>query len=84
MTLWTLATQYYGVDWLLLVCAMLGIVLIGDRRREGFLLGMVSCMLGIVFSVQIGSIANGISSFLLLCVYCRGYWRWSKAVIVTS
>ncbi len=84
ITLWSLAARYYGVDWLLLAAAIAGIMLLGDRKKEGFVLGMISSLLGIIFSVQIGSIANGMSSFLLLCVYCRGYWRWSRAAIVAS
>ena len=70
--------RYYGVDWIVLCTVFLGIFLLGERNKEGFLLGMVSSMFGLVFSVQVGSVANGIASGVLFFLYLRGYLRWIR------
>ncbi len=70
------AFQYYGVDWFVMLTVFAGIFLLGDRKRTGFIVGMLSAATGIVFSYQIGSVANGISSLVLLGLYLRGYMHW--------
>lgn len=68
--------QYYGVDWLITLTAFTGIFLLGEKKKEGFILGMISSAVGIIFSFQIGSIANGITSLVLFFFYLRGYIKW--------
>lgn len=70
------ALQYYGVDWLVMLTAFACLFYLGEKNRTGFLVGMVSASAGLVFSYQIGSIANGISSMVVLFLYLRGYLRW--------
>ena len=53
---------YKGVDWLIAISVFAGIFLLGDKKREGFILGAVSSALGIIFSIQILSVANGLVS----------------------
>jgi hypothetical protein len=69
-------TRYWGVDWALAVFALASIFFLGDKRRLGFAVGMASCVLGIIFSWQIGSIANAITSTVLLAMYLRGWIKW--------
>ena len=73
------AFQYYGVDWAVTVTVFAGIFLLGDKKRAGFLIGMLSATLAFIFSFQIGSIANGVTAFILFSLYFRGYWKWRKA-----
>ena len=75
------ALQYYGVDWLIMLTVFAGIFLLGNKRREGFLIGMISALFGLIFSFQIGSIANTIASVVLLGLYLRGYLAWKQVAI---
>ena len=69
---------YKGVDWLIAISVFAGIFLLGDKKRLGFILGAISSVLGIIFSIQIKSIANGLVSIVLLFLYMRGYFNWKK------
>jgi hypothetical protein len=68
--------KYHGVDWLVTITVFLGIFLLGEKRSSGFILGMISTVLGLIFSYQIGSLANGIASVALFIVYLRGFIKW--------
>ncbi len=70
--------QYYGVDWLITFLTFGGIFLIGDKNKKGFILGMLSSLLAFIFSFQIGSIANGVTSIFLFGLYLRGLINWTK------
>ena len=70
--------QYYGVDWLITFLTFGGIFLIGDKNKKGFILGMLSSLLAFIFSFQIGSIANGVTSIFLFGLYLRGLIIWTK------
>ncbi|MFH1253294.1 MAG: PnuC protein [Candidatus Uhrbacteria bacterium] len=70
--------QYYGVDWLITLLTFVGIFLIGDKNKKGFIFGMSSSLLALVFSFQIGSIANGVTAIFLFGLYLRGLINWVK------
>jgi hypothetical protein len=72
--------QYYGVDWIVMLTVFLGVFLLGEKNREGFLLGMTSAFFGVIFSIQIKSVANGIASLALFFLYLRGYLQWIRSV----
>lgn len=74
------AFQYYGIDWVITLTGFTAIFLLGDKKREGFILGMIASLFGLIFSIQVGSIANGISSTVLFALYGRGYVRWIRGV----
>lgn len=78
LTLNHIALQYYGTDWIVMVTGLAGTYLLGNKRRTGFLLGMASAAFGILFSMQIGSVANGITSVTFLLLFLRGYLRWGS------
>lgn len=72
------AFQYYGVDWTVTVLVFAGIFLLGDKKKAGFIVGMVSSIFALIFSFQIGSIANGATSVVLFVLYLRGYLKWKE------
>lgn len=72
------AFQYYGVDWIVTVLVFAGIFLLGDKKKAGFIVGMASSVFAFLFSFQIGSIANGVTSVVLFVLYLRGYLKWKK------
>lgn len=74
----SLLGKYYGVDWILMLTVFVGIFLLGEKKKLGFIVGMLSAVFGLIFSIQIASVANGVSSFVLLALYMRGYLRWTR------
>jgi hypothetical protein len=74
-----IATQYYGVDWAVTVTVFISMFLLGDKKIAGFIMGMFSTLLALVFSFQIESIANGITALVLFALYLRGFLKWRGA-----
>ena len=70
------AFQYYGIDWIVTATVFIGIFLLGDKKKAGFIVGMVSSTFAFVFSFQIGSIANGVTAAVLFILYLRGFLKW--------
>lgn len=75
---WHSAFSYYGVDWMITLTVFTGIFLLGEKKKEGFIVAMTSSIFGLVFSYQIGSIANAVTAVVLFLVYLRGYLLWLK------
>ena len=73
-----LAFQYYGIDWIVTLTVFAGLFLIGDKKKFGFVMGMISAIFAFIFSFQIGSIANGLTAIVLLGLYLRVYLKWQK------
>ena len=72
------AFQYYGIDWIITLLVFAGIFLLGDKKKAGFIVGMISSVFAFLFSFQIGSIANGVTSVVLFVLYLQGYLKWKK------
>jgi nicotinamide riboside transporter PnuC len=73
---WAYVTHLHGVDWVIMATGLGSLALLGSRRRCGFLLGMLSAAFGVVLSVQIMSLANGLTSVLMVFLHLRGYRLW--------
>jgi len=71
-----IATQYYGMDWAVMATVFISMFLLGDKKIAGFIMGMFSTLLALVFSFQIESIANGIMALVLFALYVRGFLKW--------
>jgi len=74
-----LAFQYHGIDWIVTLTVFAGLFLLGDRKRAGFIVGMISSAFAFAFSFQIESIANGVTAVMLFFLYLRGYLKWRRA-----
>lgn len=72
------ALRYGGIDWVVTITVFVGIFLLGDKKKLGFAVGMISAAFAFIFSFQIKSIANGITAIVLFCLYLRGYINWNK------
>ena len=76
--LFGLLLRYSGVDWIVTCAGFTSLYLLGNKCRTGFLFGTIAAAFGILFSYQIGSIANGISSTAFLVLNIRGYLKWRE------
>ncbi len=71
--------QYYGIDWIVTLTVFIGIFLLGEKKKMGFIVGMISEVFAFVLSFQIKSVANGVTAIILFSLYFRGYVRWVQS-----
>lgn len=73
-----LAFKYYGADWLAMVTSFLFIYLIGHKKKEGFIFGIIANLSWMAFGVMTESIANLITNSVLIVLNIRGYLKWTN------
>jgi len=71
-------TKFYGFDWLASIGILLGIFLIAEKRRIGFLVMAIGSLLWIAYAVITGSAAQIISNIILVIINLFGWWKWKK------
>lgn len=74
--------QYYGLDWLSVILGLMGTYLLGEHRKEGFLLIVMSVSCAASVAVMAETYAFLIANIAAIFLNIRGYIRWShkKAV----
>lgn len=72
----TLATQYYGVDWLLFVLVLIHMYLLGERRREAWLVGIAVVTCAFVFGILVGSVATMTMNICFCMMHIRNWLKW--------
>lgn len=70
--------QFYGIDWLATACGLLGVYLIGNKNKIGFVLFMIASMSWITFGILTGSVAVIIGSTIFLMMHLRGLLKWNR------
>lgn len=70
--------QFYGIDWAATICGLLGVYLLGNRNKLGFVLFMFASLSWVTFGVLTGSIAVIIGSSIFLMMHLRGFLKWNK------
>jgi nicotinamide riboside transporter PnuC len=74
-----LVLKYYGVDWLEMIMSFLFVYYIGNKKRYGFIFGIVANLAWMTFGFMTGSIANIIANFVFIAPNLRGYIKWGNA-----
>jgi hypothetical protein len=70
--------QYYGIDWLAMLMSLSVIFFIGDKKRYGFLIGIIGACAWI-FTNYLAHVWPGvILNIILIGLYTRGYIKWGK------
>ena len=72
------AFQYYGIDWLATACGLLGVYMLGNKNRVGFVLFMIASASWVTFGVLTQSIAVVLGSLTFLIMHLRGLLKWSR------
>lgn len=72
-------TQYYGADWGGMLFTMVFLYLVGLKRRNAFLYGLVANLCWFVYAILSESVANGLANIIFAYLNIRGYIKWGKA-----
>lgn len=71
---------YYGLDWVAFFCGLLGMYLISEKNRWGFLVNFIACCAAfyIAFvSMQMGFVMY---NFVLVFLMIRGFRNWNDEI----
>lgn len=75
---WSLVSHYYGADWASAACTLVGMVLLGNKKRSGFIFYLLACLAGLFFAVMAGSLPLTALNIALMAISVRGFLRWGK------
>jgi hypothetical protein len=53
---------------------------LGEKRRAGFVFGVLASISWLTFGVLAGSIANVIANIIFIALNIRGYVAWQKNI----
>jgi hypothetical protein len=68
--------NYYGLDWIAMLLTFGSIYWIGERRRMGFVLGMIGNMFWFAFGIFADSPATLVANLIIFLLNLRGYLKW--------
>ena len=68
--------SYYYIDWIAMLLTLLSIYLLGQKKANGFLLGMLANIFWLIFGCFAQSLATIIANFLFFLINGHGYWQW--------
>lgn len=68
--------QYYGLDWLSVLLGLIGTYMLGEHRKEGFLLIVMSVSCAASVAVMAETYAFLVANLAAIFLNIRGYIRW--------
>lgn len=71
-------TQYYGLDWIAMVTIFLSVYLLGNRRKIGFVFGVVGSVSWLAFNSLVDSWPGIVANAVLIVLHVRGFLEWEK------
>jgi nicotinamide riboside transporter PnuC len=78
MDMLELIGKYYGTDWLAMSMAFLFIYYVGEKKRHGFIFGILVSIFWLIFAFLAQSVANVIANVAFVFLNIRGYVYWGK------
>lgn len=70
--------KYYGVDWAAATFTALGLILLGQKKKVGFLCNVVAGALWITFNALASSLAGVLINALVIGLSAHAWWQWYK------
>lgn len=74
----TFLTRYYGVDIIAMCFTFVGLYLIGNKKRFGFVIAAIGNSLWITLGTFIQSYGIIIANAVIIALYTRGFLKWKK------
>lgn len=70
---------YYGLDWVAMITSFLFMYYIGNKKRIGFLYGLMAAGAWIYTNTIAHLWAGVLLNVILIGLHVRGYLKWGKA-----
>lgn len=70
--------KYHGIDWLAMTLTFLTLYYLGEKKRFGFIFGILASISWLTFGVLVDSIANIVANLIFTGLNLRGYVNWKK------
>ena len=70
--------KYHGIDWVAIIMTFLTLYYLGEKRRFGFVFGIVASISWLIFGILVDSIANIVANVIFIALNLRGYLNWKE------
>ena len=70
--------QYYGLDWVSVVFGLIGLYLVTEKNRIGFLFTVISVVLAAVVAMYAGAYGFILANIVTAILAIRGYIKWNN------
>ena len=70
--------KYHGIDLIAIIMTFLTLYYLGEKRRFGFVFGIVASISWLIFGILVDSIANIIANVIFIALNLRGYLNWKE------
>ena len=70
--------SYYGVDWTAMVMTFFSLYYLSEKRRIGFVFGVLASVSWLTFGILASSVANVLANIIFISLNVRGYINWQK------
>ncbi len=74
--------DYYGTDYLAAICAIFAMLLLGNKKKFGFLLYCVASSSAIVFAILAKSPPIIVTNIVMIFINLRGFFRWNSKKLI--
>jgi len=70
--------KYHGIDWIAIIMTFLTLYYLGEKRRFGFVFGILASISWLIFGILVDSIANIVANIIFIALNLRGYLNWQN------
>ncbi len=70
-------TTYYGLDWFSAITGLVGLYLVTEKNRIGFVLTAFSVVLAATVAIMAGQYGFLLANAITLVLTLRGFYRWN-------
>ena len=71
-------TNYYGIDILAMILTFTGLYLIGNKKKQGFIVASIGNITWVILGIFAQSIGLIFANIVIVILYIRGYMKWRK------
>jgi hypothetical protein len=70
-------TTYYGIDILAMVLTFIGLLMIGNKNRYGFIVALLGNSIWIFLGFWVNSFGLMFANFVIIIIYLRNFTKWN-------
>ncbi len=68
--------NYYGIDWIAMVATFLSIHNLSNKRKSGFIYGLIAAFFWTIFNLFVESYAGILANVVFAAMNIRGFIKW--------